>query len=75
MSIGNPIKLGRLKRRTELEAENARLRKMAANLTAHVQSLKAALGTSSARTGVAGKNTARGLQGVLHVASRQIERP
>jgi len=75
MSIGNPIKLDRLKRRTELEAENARLRNMAANLTAHVQSLKAALGTSRARTGAPAEISARGLHGAGHVASRTIERP
>ena len=43
MSTANPFKPDRLKRLTKLEAENARLREMAANLTAHVQSLKAAL--------------------------------
>jgi hypothetical protein len=43
MSTANPFKRDRLKRLTKLEAENARLREMAANLTAHVRSLKAAI--------------------------------
>jgi hypothetical protein len=43
MNTANPFKPDRLKRLTKLEAENARLREMAANLTAHVRSLKAAI--------------------------------
>jgi hypothetical protein len=62
MSIGNPFKPDRVKRLTELEAENARLRKIAANLAAHVQSLKAGRdGPLSARTGVPAKNSAHDL--------------
>jgi hypothetical protein len=47
LSTANPFKPDRLKRLTKLEAENARLREMAANLTAQVRSLKAALGGAS----------------------------
>jgi hypothetical protein len=47
MGIGNPVKLDQPKRLTELEVENARLRKVAANLSTQVLSLQAAVGRSS----------------------------
>jgi hypothetical protein len=62
MSIGNPFKPDRLKGPAELEAENAKLRKIVANLAAHVQLLKAGRDRPlSARTGVPAKNSAHDL--------------
>jgi hypothetical protein len=43
MTIRNPFEPDRLKL-TDLEAENARLRRMAADLSAHVSALQAAAG-------------------------------
>jgi hypothetical protein len=59
MKTSNSFEPDRVRLLTELEVENARFREMAANLTASVQSLQAALGgTSGARSGDPAKNLA-----------------
>jgi uncharacterized NAD-dependent epimerase/dehydratase family protein len=47
MGIRNLFEPERLNRLTHLEAENARLRRMAADLSAHVMALRSAVGGTS----------------------------
>jgi hypothetical protein len=62
MKTSKSFEPDRVRLLTELEAENARFREMAANLTASIQSLQAAQaalgGTSGARSGDPAKNSA-----------------
>jgi|HubBroStandDraft_6_1064221.scaffolds.fasta_scaffold126459_2 hypothetical protein len=70
MSIGNPFESDRLRRLTHLKAENARLRRMAADLAAHVLALQAAV---SGRSRAHGDERAEYPARQLRVASRYTD--
>jgi hypothetical protein len=71
MGIRNSFEPKRLNRLTHLEAENARLRRMAADLTAHVMALRTAVGgTSRAHCDERAEDPAR----QLRVASRYTDK-